>query len=232
MMAVVGVIQRLIKLSSGEAGYVDNSDDKFLLLWLVLEVAGYFLVSPFPAARRLLELTVVLVLVVGRLATRTCWVPSRQSLVHGIAISGAMLGLAYYAVDLREAQGPQRAVAAAGRFIAQQVDVDQPTVWYTGHWGFQFHAERAGMRCVIPDRSLLRAGDWLVVPGPRFSQQHIVMDNAHLEAIAEIEVGDRLPHRTIMCSYLGCVPPEHHEGARASVSVYRVGSDFTAATQH
>src|SRR5262249_52368722 len=43
----------------------------FLLLWLGLEVAGYFALSPFAATRRVLGVLVVITLLAGRLASRT-----------------------------------------------------------------------------------------------------------------------------------------------------------------
>src|SRR5262249_28406519 len=43
-----------------------ETDGRFLVVWLALELAGYFALSPFPAVRRGLGLVVVLTLIAGR----------------------------------------------------------------------------------------------------------------------------------------------------------------------
>jgi 4-amino-4-deoxy-L-arabinose transferase-like glycosyltransferase len=37
-------------------------------------------------------------------------------------------------------------------------------VWTTGHWGWQWYAERSGMTEIVPGQSKLRAGDFIVYP--------------------------------------------------------------------
>ena len=43
------------RLLAGRPGRDDARATSFLLLWLGLEVAGYFALTPFPAVRRVLE---------------------------------------------------------------------------------------------------------------------------------------------------------------------------------
>src|SRR5207253_3104362 len=126
-------------------------------LWLGLEAAGAVALTPFPAVRRVLGVLVVATLLVGRLASHTY---RRPRLVYGLTAGGVGLGLLFYAGDLRDAVAQKQAVAAA-------VPPAGSTVWFIGHWSFQYYAERAGMRPVVPDESRLRAGDWLIGPDER-----------------------------------------------------------------
>jgi hypothetical protein len=203
--------------------------DRFLVLWLALEVAGYFAMTPFGAVRRVMGIVVVGTLLVGRLLSLTRR-SRRSTLINGVAASGIALGILFYAVDLREAWAWRAVVQQSAQFIGQH-DPD-PRIWYVGHWGFQFYAESAGMRPVVPAvhpaRELLRAGDWLVVPYPRLEQQTLVIDRQNVEPIAVLVIEDGIALRTVRCFYgTGTgVPLEHHHGPRASVTIYRVKRDF------
>jgi hypothetical protein len=201
----------------------------FLILWLGLELAGYYVLSPFPAARRLLGPIVVATLLVGRFAQESSWAAPRPMALAAIVLFGAALGLGYFAIDCCEARAGQQAVAASLERIRNEPR-PSGTIWYTGHWGIQFYAERAGMTPVVPDRSKLQQGDWLVIPFERWSQQHLDRAGAPLERVAQVEIGDGLPWRTVLPFYLGCVPLEHSEGPRMSMTIYRVRGDFTART--
>src|SRR5207237_258774 len=53
----------------------------FLVLWLLLEVVGYHLLTPFPGVRRVLGVGLVLALLVGRLAARRADVLAKRHLV-------------------------------------------------------------------------------------------------------------------------------------------------------
>src|SRR5262249_9665039 len=105
--------------------------------------------------------------------------------------------------------------------------------------GFQFYAERAGMRPVIPRYSRpvtssvelpppseLRKDDWLVVPDSRLNQQGIDLDDPRLELVETLHVGGTVPLRTVPCFYGGRTALEHNEGSGLDVRLYRVRSDF------
>jgi hypothetical protein len=203
--------------------------DRFLVLWLTLEIAGYFAMTPFGAVRRVMGIVVVCTLLAGRLLSVTR--RSRQSmLVNGVAAFGIVLGFLFYAIDLREAWAWRSVAQQAAKFIRER-DPD-PRIWYVGHWGFQFYAERSGMRPVVPAahpaRELLRTGDWLLVPDARLEQQTLAIDEQNVEPIAGLVIEDGIPLRTVRCFYgTGTgVPFEHHRGPRASVTIYRVTGDF------
>src|SRR5262249_48991072 len=89
----------------------------FLSTWLVLEVAGYVLLTPFPAVRRLMGVVVVGTLILGCLAARTGRRRFGRVIVWVIAGYGALLGLGFTLLDWREAQAEQEAVEKAAFFI-------------------------------------------------------------------------------------------------------------------
>ncbi len=199
----------------------------FLLLWLGLEVAGYFVLTPFPAARRVMNVLIVAALLMGRLAARTCRRGRSRGLAWAVSAGGVALGLGFYAVDFREAAAQQDAAEQAARRVRSAGDGG--TSWYVGTWGLMFYAERAGLRPVVPDRSVLRKGDWLIVPDAPLPHQEIRMADAPLELADRVVVSDAVPLRTVWCYYSSNVPLEHQRGPRVSLAVYRVTADFTPA---
>jgi hypothetical protein len=214
---------------------------RFLLLWLGLELLGFAAMTPFPAVRRVLGVWVVLALLVGRLAARTCATGERRRTLRGLVTAGAVLALGFLALDWRGAQAHREAAEAAARWVREHEGAGE-TIWYVGHWGFQYYAERSGMRGVVTDTgsppdpgdsspppSRLRAGDWLVVPDRRISQQGLRIDPQHLEAVGQVVILARVPLRTVPCFYGGRTPLEHHEGSRLQVTIYRVRRDFVPA---
>jgi len=201
----------------------------FVVLWLLLEVCAYVPLAPFPAARRVLGIVIACTFVLGRRAALLR--PAlEQRLIHGAVAGGALAGLLFYGVDLVDAAVQQNAPEAAAAWIAQQPVAAGPhpaTVWYTGHWGFQYYAERAGMKAVVPfypglDSSLLRPGDWLVVPDDRWNQQWITIEPQAAEAVQVLAIPRTLPWRTVQCFYGGHAPLEHHPDRRMTVTIYRI----------
>ncbi len=206
--------------------------DWFLVLWLGLEVAGYFVLTPFGAVRRILGVVTAATVLTGRLAALTCRSPQRRRLVWAVAAVTALLGLVFYAVDFRDAWTQREAARQAAALVRAQEP--RAVIWYVGHWGFQFYAEGAGMRPVVPDRPAyaLHRGDWLVVPSPPLEQQRIQLDPQNLELVEELSISDTLPLRTVRCFYGTAtgVPLEHHAGPRLTVAIYRVRRDFVPRT--
>src|SRR5262249_41777463 len=70
--------------------------DWFLVMWLGLDTVGYFALTPFIAARRVLGLMVVMTLILGRLASFTCRQSGRRALIWSVVAANAVLGLAFY----------------------------------------------------------------------------------------------------------------------------------------
>jgi hypothetical protein len=201
--------------------------DLFLIGWLGVEVAGMFALTTFPAARRVMGVVVVMTLLAGRVAARTCAERPRRRLVLGVTAFGVALGALYAGVDWWEAATRRDGAEAAAAAVREQDP--RATVWYVGHWGFQFYAERAGMTAVDPyepgvtlDGSTLRRDEWLVVPRIGVHHQPVVIDGGRLERVAELTWADRLPFSTVPCYYCGHQPLRHHQGPRVAVDLYRV----------
>jgi hypothetical protein len=230
LFAVLGAAT-LLTLAAGAARLLRQADrlDVFLVYWLGLELAGYFAMSPFPAARRVLGLFVASVAVLGRLATRTLSGPDRRRLLRLPVVVSALAGLLFFAVDFHEAWQTRRIVERAADWIRPR-RAPGARVFYVGHWAFQYYAERAGMIAAVDRqfyrRTILRRGDFLVVPGPRIAQQRFWIDPERSEPAQSLRSVDALPLRTLHCFYQGRTPLERHDGARMEVTVYRVLDEF------
>jgi hypothetical protein len=202
-------------------------DVQFLILWLALELLGYYAFTPFPAVRRVLGVFVTAIVLLGRLASRSCRSPGRRQAIRSIAAFGLLFGFLVYAVDFREAVVERLAVERARERTGPAASGS--TIWYAGHWGFQFYADRAGMRSVEPGRSLLRRGDWLLMPDHRINQQHIALPADHLEEMTPpLEIDDWIPVGTIGNYYTTILPLRPLREPRLRLWIYRVRDDFVA----
>jgi hypothetical protein len=199
----------------------------FLAGWWLLEVAGAFVLSPWPAARRVLGTVVVGTLLSGALASHTCRTPGRQRLVRGVVLFGVALGLLMQAVDCDDAAAEQEAVEQ----VAAWAGARDPgaVVWFVGHWGVQFYAERAGWRPVDPDRSLLRSESWLVVPARDSGGQRIDLPPQAVY-VWRFDRRSHWPVSTIPW-YHGTNTVFHRlEGPVLSLDVYRITADCVPKT--
>lgn len=132
-------------------------------------------------------------------------------------------------MDLLEAVADKEAVNRAAQYIRERDP--HATIWYVGFWGFQFYADRARMKPVIPGVSRLRQGDWLIVPGDRVLQQKIRSDSTRAQLVNSLRVEDVVPLSTKLRYYGGKTPMEHLSGPRASVRMYLLTADFAPATE-
>jgi hypothetical protein len=234
-LVALAVCWRLVRVGRGglwrPSRWRRQRADWFLVAWLAMEVAGYFALTPFGAVRRVMGIIVVGSLLFARLASRTCRRQERLRLVWGVALANAVLGLAFYALDFRDAWVIRCAAENAARFVRERDP--RARIWYVGHWGFQFYAERAGFRPVVPgdEQCVLHAGDWLVVPDPIVNQQRIVIDPKRAERIADAVLADAVPLRIVPCFYGTATgaPVEHDDGPRMTVAIYQVRADWVPA---
>ena len=196
---------------------------RFLAGWLLLEIAGYFVMAPFPAARRFIGLIVAATLLCAH-AYRAREPGSGD--VRGVMLATALsiaLGVSIAGVDLREALAGKRAAELAAARIREQDD--SAKIWFTGHWGFQHHARAAGMQALVPDHSVIEAGDWLVLPLRGVVQQAVNLDASDLEVIDRIDVDDDVPLATVPAYYSGVLPFAHRDAPRFSVALLRARGD-------
>lgn len=194
----------------------------FVLTWVAAEVAGYFVLTPFPASRRVLGLTLALTVLLGRILATTCRRhPGKAWLA---VVPGVILGVYFAAVDTFDARIEPEAVAEAASFVRQSDST--PTIWFVGHWGFQYAAEREGMKAVAPGRSVLRKGDWLLIPDvntPSFqNQQEIRVDPRMGPVLHTVVIRHRFPRATRPWYYGGQWPLLNMDEVRMEVRIYRI----------
>ena len=200
----------------------DPWDSAFVLGWVLLEIAGALGLSPFPAARRMLGVCFATSLL-GARTVAVNGVSPRAAVVGSIAFS-----LAFYAVDSWDAH-PEKVIAER---IAVGANRDPgETVWFNGHWGFQYYCDRAGMKPVVPDQSRFAAGDWLVYPiipdgygfyRPYHGGAKFVVDPTKTRLVATWTWEDALGAQTVPNLYGGGVPIDNRNHPRMKVALYRI----------
>ena len=201
----------------------------FLLAWLVVEAAGYVLLNPFVAARRVMGLAVVAALVLWRFANLTCRSSERRQLLRAVLIYNAALALMFAVTDRSEAVAQRDGARQAAAAAREGASLPGSRLWYVGHWGFQFYAEQEGLAPVVPGVSVLRRGDMVVVPGPPVDAQRVRLPSGRVAPVATMTVADAIPWRTLPGYYRGAVPlAARGSPPRLRVSVVRVLDDFVA----
>lgn len=150
------------------------------------------------------------------------------SLVREALVVSGLLGFLFSGVDLLDGRAEQNVVEQAVTLVRERDG--RPTVWYIGCGGFEFYAERAGMKPVSPGGSLLRKGDWLVIPDRKFLYSNACLPPDRSELVTTIQVEDVVP-LTMMPSYhAGRTPMLHLDGPRASAELYRLAMELVACT--
>ncbi len=204
-----------------------NADSLFLVLWLVLEIVGFFVLSPYSAVRRVVGIIVAATLLSGRLASRTCRPTVRRSGISWAAAAGVALGLFYYGVDLHEARVEKAAAETAASDALARLEPGQ-TAWYAGRWGFRHYAAQAGLKHVVLGRTELKRGDIFVVHDDKIDMEpKVIIDPALVEEVLTLKFEDTIPFRTVPPFYSGKEPLQRQAGPRFVVHLYRVTNPFT-----
>ena len=221
----------LVRVKRG-LGIRANADTWFLAGWLVIEVVAAMGLTPFPAARRVIGVTLVMGLVAARAASRVGRrFPARRPPRWVFAV-GIFAGIAVAAVDTFDAF-PEKDCAE----LAAEATRDRPpeaTVWYVGHWGFQHYCERAGMQPLIARVTVVRAGDFVVLPvypDEKFHRPHAGFDVMlpplwAAEVVDEFVWDDALSAKTVPNFYGGVEPVAGRDHPRLRVRVYRFREDW------
>jgi hypothetical protein len=236
LLAVFGVaVNRLLRKESvsnepvGTWPFRCTPDTAFLLAWLGIEVAGYLMLTPFPAVRRVMGVTVVATLILGRVAAHAATeLAGRRTLVLSLAYA-VVVGFGFGVVEWYDASAQRTAATTAMGIVRSQGDgtlEEGARIWYVGHWGFQFYAERHGMSAIVPGRSVLRAGDWFVDPGRHVDRQRVTFPPGTLGFVGDLSIDDWVPWRTVGTYYRGNVPLHPKERPRLRLEVFRVEREF------
>ncbi len=206
------------------AGFRDTA---FLVGWVLLEVVGALGLSPFPAARRMLGVCFAMSL----LGARAVSVNGRSP--RFAAIGPVLFALGFFAVDCWDAR-PEKVLAERAAEIARPTPGG--TVWFSGHWGFQYYCDRTGMKPVLPGQSTLMPGDWLVYPevpndGGFYRPWHggadFRIDAGCVESVTNLTWDDALHVQTVPNLYGGSVPIQNRDHPRLVVEVYRIVAEWS-----
>jgi hypothetical protein len=210
-------IRRLLRRPGERA---DRRPERLLCAWLLLELAAYFVISPYPAVRRVIGLGIAATLLAARLAAQRS---GERDARAGVAIAtgfGLALGALYFASDLSDALARRALIDHVERRLTKLgASAAAGRVWYTGHWETQFYGERKGWRPVIAGRSRLAAGDWLVIPAgvdqPRISYPPAFR---RVDALA---AASPLPFSTIPSYYGSAMPLRRRQPVQVVAVIYR-----------
>ena len=137
--------------------------ERLLAAWLLLELVGFFVISPYPAVRRVIGLGIVATLLAARAAARGA--ASRRASAVAIATGfGLALAALFFASDVSDALVRRSLIDRVGRRLSRlgapgrattasgTADIGKPSSTANG---------RAGAGSADNE---LAAGDWLVMP--------------------------------------------------------------------
>jgi len=195
-----------------------TDSEKFLVGWLAIEVVGYFVVTPWPAVRRVIPAVVAMTFLVAHGARRA---EVRIANLWFAAACSIALGLFIEAIDIENARVEQRAVASIDAEIRRR-DPD-PRIWFVGHRGWQYYAECAGWRHADTATFKMGAGDWLVAPDAEFGREQFSIPPA-AELGESIEFHSRWSLGTIPWYYGTNAAVRKREGPYFTVDLYRMNS--------
>jgi hypothetical protein len=210
-----------------------NADALFLAGWLLIELGGYFALTPFGAGRRVISLVVVGSLLAARLADRLRRSHDEriaQQWISGLAIAAAVV---LAAIDTLDAF-PEKVCAERAAEIAAS-RAPGSTVWFAGHWGFQYYCTRAGMKQIAPGESVLLPGDMLVLPihpdvggfyRPHIGEVPIQPPGWSVEMIGEVVWDDPIAAQTVPNLYGGIDSVVSRDHPRLRVIVFRVTASW------
>jgi len=197
-----------------------------LVSWLLIELVGFFVTSPYPAVRRLIGFGIAATLLAARAASLRAADPEARGGARVAVAFGLALGAVYFGAELADAHARRDVVARAVERLPQLgARTDRETIWYVGHWELQFYAERAGLRPLIAGVSQLRTHDWLVlcfgVPQPAID---FPPDAFRLRD--ELRAVSASPWSTIPLYYDGLTPLHRQPAMQSYIRIFRVTRDL------
>ncbi|HTB58239.1 MAG TPA: glycosyltransferase family 39 protein [Polyangia bacterium] len=213
-----------------------SPEARFLVGWLLIELASYFVLTPFPAARRGIGLVVVAGLFAAHVVSRVGrLLPARRPAGWIIAF-GIATGLAVTVVDTVDVSSEKVSVERATALTAARPAGS--TVWCLAKWGFHYYCERAGMRPIVSGRSSLAPGDLLVIPllwdanngfgPPNMLESSIHPELSVAEQVAKSVWNEPLSGQTVTNFYGGTDPVMMRDHPRLAVGIYQIKEWRTA----
>ena len=150
---------------------------------------------------------------------------------NGFSRSGVTAGIAVAAIDTLDAFPEKVCAERSADFTRERPST--ATVWYVGHWGFQFYCEREGMQPLIAGETLARKGDFIVLPV--YPDDGLYRPYAGFtvrepiwvgDEVAMVEWDDWLSAQTVPNFYGGVDPVAGRDHPRLRVRVYRLRADW------
>ena len=187
--------------------------------------------TPFPAARRVIGVTLAAGLFAARASSRVGRARPERRAPRWVLAVGVVAGVAVAAIDTLDAF-PEKACAEMSADFTRDCP-ETVTKWYVGHWGFQYYCEREGMKPLIAGETVARAGDYIVIPvypdegfhrpyaGFAVSEPIWVGDE-----VAVVEWNDPLSAKTVPNFYGGVDPVAGRDYPRLRVRVWRLRGDW------
>jgi 4-amino-4-deoxy-L-arabinose transferase-like glycosyltransferase len=137
-----------------------GADSAFLVAWLCAPFVFTILFSPFQAVRHVLPALPPLVLLAFRYLREPVSRPAWRALTVAVLTAQVALAFLLAAADYEYADA-HRAFAASA---AEKLGQEPGRIWYAGHWGWHFYAEREGFRQLHADGPFPAPGELLLWP--------------------------------------------------------------------
>lgn len=190
----------------------------FLIGWLAIEVAVYFAMSPFPAARRIGEIVAVLLLICGAaLQDRT--LAGGKAFVRGAVAASVLSGFAMLGIAAVDSANVRRTARATADLMRAQSHGGG--TWQAFGLTFDFFSRSEGLTPLEFGKSVLQPGDLLAVEQPVVAER-LGLSSSMFEPVAEVRAGINLGVRVSTDFYRAQLPWMGAPDTRPAVAVFRV----------
>jgi hypothetical protein len=190
-----------------------RGDTLFLVVWAVLAGLIYFLVSPFPAARRLGDVFIVSLLLFGRAVTLAA--PDDDVTVYWRATAvSAACSVIMLVIALVDGKNVEWTARMAAGFMRENIAGGQ--TWHLTSLQTDRYFTREGIKRLELDRTELQSGDLLVV-----DEAITPLRADGLQQVIAVRAGMNLGVRVVTDFFRSQLPWGTEADTRPSVVIYR-----------
>ncbi len=170
-----------------------NANGVLLVLWTIGIIVFTGFVNWTVNCRSLvLIITPVAVIAVLRIRTRGSVNPERPILRLGLPLlASAAISFVVAAADRSFAESARD----AARSLSERYSEVTGTLWFQGHWGFQYYMELLGHKPFDMKNSRLIPGDRMVIPETNYGR--FLFAPTHVKTIDHVEINGGLPAATM-----------------------------------
>jgi 4-amino-4-deoxy-L-arabinose transferase-like glycosyltransferase len=139
-----------------------NGEPCLLSIWIVGTFAFASFVNWSINGRSILPMVPAATILLARHFDDPPDAPARRSapILYALVLAAAVVALGVTWADARLARASRATVAT----IEKKMRGDSHTLWFQGHWGFQYYMERIGGRPFDVNKISLRSGDRVAIP--------------------------------------------------------------------